>query len=85
MTTFYVIRHPDIDVPGICPDSALDLRLANGWLRVSDGYQDPGDIELTDYADAPDLDAPDGADEDSEAPPAKRRTKKTTEATEESA
>jgi hypothetical protein len=55
---FAVIKHPDLDRPGTCPESALEIHRAQGWFRVSDWSGRPDDFHLTDYADAStDLDA----------------------------
>ncbi len=70
--THYVIRHPGIDVPAIVPSSSLEIHLAKGFVRVSEAI-DPADVDLADYADAPDLDAPPEPGDDTEpAAPAKK-------------
>jgi hypothetical protein len=58
MSRFAVIRHTQTGGVGTSPESALDLHLANGWVRVSEFRAEPSDFHLPDFADAPDLDAP---------------------------
>lgn len=59
MSRFAVIRHPAVDVAGICPEGAFEYQQARGWYRVSDWTDQPGDFELDDFGpDLPDLDAP---------------------------
>lgn len=55
--SFCVVRHPDVAVPGTAPEEALEVMRANGWVRVSDFRPWPTDFDLSDYADAKDLDA----------------------------
>ena len=55
---FAVVRHPDIDSPGICPQGAFELQQALGWYRVSEWRAEPADFHLPDFTDASDLDAP---------------------------
>lgn len=58
MSAFAVVRHPDIDAPGIVPAAALEQQRARGWIRVSDLRDEPADFHLDDFADAhDDLDA----------------------------
>lgn len=74
----YVMRHPDIEQPGMVPESALEHHRGRGWIRVSDAISERNkdQVTLADYADAPDLDAAPAA---LEAPgaktPAKQQTK----------
>lgn len=65
------MRHPDIAVPGIVPESAMEMHRGRGWLRVTEALSNDerDQIRVADYASAPDLDQP--ADEK----PAKQQTK----------
>jgi hypothetical protein len=71
MTRYAVVRHPDVAVPGVVADSALDDHRSRGWYRVSDWADDPADLYPPAFADGEDLDAeqPD-VPEDAEADPA---------------
>lgn len=73
MSQFAVIRHPETGGVGTAPADAMDLYRAGGWVRVSEYRAEPSDFDLSDYADAPDLDAPAEAAPDPEpkAKPAK--------------
>jgi hypothetical protein len=56
---FAVVRHPDIDSPGIVAEGAFEAHKARGFYRVSDWRAEPADFNLPDFThDAPDLDAP---------------------------
>lgn len=55
--SFVVIRHPEAGV-GTCHVDSLPVHRRTGWVRVSEPRPEPGDHRLSDYADAPDLDAP---------------------------
>lgn len=58
MSGFAVIRHPETGGLGIAPATSLVLFRANGWVRVSDYRDEPGDFHLPDFAEAlDDLDA----------------------------
>jgi len=58
MSGFAVIRHPDVAVPGVCPEGALEYQRTQGWYRVSEWRAEPADFHLPDYADVfTDLDA----------------------------
>lgn len=73
---FAVVRHPDIETPGIVPEAALEAHQARGWYRVSDWRDEPAAFHLPDFdADAPDLDAP----PEDEEPKKATRKRKTTE------
>lgn len=63
MTGFAVVRHPDVAVPGIVPAAAFELKRIQGWYRVSDWRDEPSDFHLPEFAEAPDLDAPEPAQE----------------------
>jgi hypothetical protein len=65
---FAVVRHPDIDTPGIIPQAALEAHLAREWYRVSDWRAEPAAFHLPDFFDAPDVDAPEPEQEPDEAP-----------------
>jgi hypothetical protein len=55
---FAVVRHPDIEALGVCPEGALEMQRARGWVRVSPWAVAPADLYLPDYAGAfDDLDA----------------------------
>lgn len=64
---FCVIRHPEAGI-GTCPSTALEVHRAAGWIRVSEFRLDPNDFDLSDYVDAPDLDAPPPAPAQPEKP-----------------
>lgn len=51
---FAVVRHPDIDTPGVIPEAALQAHRARGWYRVSDWRSEPADFHLPDFAEATD-------------------------------
>lgn len=75
-----LIRHPDVTVPGICPEASLELQRARGWYRVSDWASGPDGLVAT--ADV-DLDAepvpdpePQPADEPAPTKAAKATPKK---------
>jgi hypothetical protein len=57
----YVMRHPELEHPALVPASAVPQHRGLGWVRVSGAI--PADqvdqVDLVEYADAPDLDAPD--------------------------
>jgi hypothetical protein len=71
MSTFAVVRHPDIDTLGIVPAAALEQQRARGWVRVSDLRDQPSDFHLADFADV-------RADLDAEPEPAPKAAKKAT-------
>lgn len=57
-TRFAVVRHPDVEVAGILPESAYEQQRAAGWYRVSEWSERNDVFVLADYtADSPDLDA----------------------------
>jgi len=58
MTGFAVVRHPQTGGIGTVPADAMELHLANGWVRVSEYRAEPSEFHLPDFAGAPDLDAP---------------------------
>ena len=47
---FVVVRHPDVETPGILPAAALEHRRAHGWYRVSDYRREPSDFYLPEFA-----------------------------------
>jgi hypothetical protein len=49
---FCVVRHPDIDSPGMAAEASLPLLEVKGWVRVSDFRESPSDFHLDEYADA---------------------------------
>lgn len=55
----YVMRHPEISIPALIPESSLRAHKGRGWLRVSDAIaeHDMDRVDLAEYTDAPDLDA----------------------------
>jgi hypothetical protein len=55
---FVVVRHPDVDTPGVIPVAALEYQRLRGWYRVSEERDEPAAFHLPDFAEAPDLDAP---------------------------
>lgn len=55
---FAVVRHPDIDNPGLVAQGAFEALRARGWYRVSEWRAQPADFYVPDFADAPDLDEP---------------------------
>lgn len=57
---WFVMRHPDIAVPGVVPESAVEHHRGRGWLRVSEALSDDERDQVVpgSYVDAPDLDAP---------------------------
>lgn len=57
MNGFAVIRHTETGGIGTSPAEAMELHLANGWVRVSEYAPHPWTFNLPDFADAPDLDA----------------------------
>jgi hypothetical protein len=67
------MRHPDTGGVGVVPGSSLEHYRLRGWLRVSDplGADDRDQVRPADYADAPDLDAPEPDPEPSAKAPAK--------------
>lgn len=59
--SFAVVRHPDVAVPGVLPEEAMEYQRLQGWYRVSDFAAEPAQFDLTKPEfgpDAPDLDAP---------------------------
>lgn len=59
-TVFCVIRHPGVDAPGTCPDTALAHHRDLGWRRVSDWSETPSGFRLNEFGpDLPDLDESD--------------------------
>ena len=63
---FAVVRHPDVAVPGVLPEEALEYQRLQGWYRVSEFVAQPSDVDLSrpEYGpDAPDLDAPEPVDD----------------------
>lgn len=68
MSGFAVMRHPETGGLGTVPSAAVESHLANGWVRVSDYRPAPADFNVPDFADAPDVDAPDPEPEPDEAP-----------------
>lgn len=77
--SFAVVRHPDIDSPGICPEAAFEAHKARGFYRVSDWRAEPADFHLPDFADdAPDLDAPAPEPEQEPQAPAETTEKEST-------
>jgi hypothetical protein len=75
---FVVIRHSEAGV-GTCHVDSLDIHRRAGWFRVSEPQAEPLDIRLSDYADAPDLDAEPAVDPDP-APAASAKASKETKA-----
>lgn len=60
---FCVIRHPEISVPGTCPETAYAHQRALGWVRVSEWRDEPSAFHLPHFADAiEDLDPGFGAE-----------------------
>ena len=60
---FAVVRHPDVDAPGVIPRGALEMHRAQGWYRVSEWRAEPAAFHLPDFAEATeDLDAEEPAD-----------------------
>jgi len=58
---FAVVRHPDVAVPGVLPEEAMEAQRLHGWYRVSDFAPQPSDLNLNDPEfgpEAKDLDAP---------------------------
>ena len=57
---WFVVRHPETGGVGVVAESALDIHRAGGWIRVSDAFDEgaKSHLVLTEYATAPDLDAP---------------------------
>jgi hypothetical protein len=72
---FAVVRHPDIDTPGIIPQAALEAHLAREWYRVSDWRAEPADFHLPDFFDAPDVEA--NPEQEPDEAPAKTTKEKT--------
>lgn len=69
-----VIRHPELDQPGVIPETSLELYGHRGWQRVSEWTTDQTTLQPADYADAaPVADEP---AESAESAPAKPATKK---------
>jgi len=56
---WFVVRHPETGGAGVVAESALPTHRGLGWLRVSDAVSemDKDQIDLSAYANAPDLDA----------------------------
>jgi len=77
---FAVVRHPDIENPGIVPEGALEAHRVRGWYRVSEWRAQPADFYLPDFVDAPDLDAPESEPEqEPEGAPAATTDEESTE------
>jgi hypothetical protein len=58
VTVFAVVRHPDIETLGVCPEAALEGHRALGWIRVSPWAAAPADLHLAEYVESyVDLDA----------------------------
>jgi hypothetical protein len=75
-TRFAVVRHPDVEVAGILPESAYEQQRATGWYRVSEWSERNDAFVLADYtADSPDLDAVDDQTEAEELPSTDESTK----------
>jgi hypothetical protein len=57
---WFVMRHPETGGVGVVADSALSIHRGGGWIRVSDAIDEGSKyhLVLTEYATAPDLDAP---------------------------
>lgn len=57
---WFVVRHPETCGVGVVAESALPTHRAGGWIRVSDAIDEGAKyhLKLTEYAEAPDLDAP---------------------------
>lgn len=56
---WHIVRHPETEGVGVVPDTSLEHHKALGWLRVgSTTDMDKDHVDLSAYADAPDLDAP---------------------------
>ena len=76
------MRHPDIAHPALVPASAVPQHRALGWIRVSGAIPagDVDQVDVADYAQAPDLDAepPAAAGDDPDPTPAPARRGKTT-------
>ena len=53
---FCVVRHAEAGI-GTVPAEAVELLRPNGWMRVSDYRDIPDAFHLSEFADAPDLDA----------------------------
>ena len=53
MSGFVVVRHPDIDTPGVIPLAALEHHVANGWQQVSDVRAEPSEFHLPDHPALP--------------------------------
>jgi hypothetical protein len=81
---FAVVRHPDVAVPGVLPEEAMEYQRLQGWYRVSEFAAQPSDLDLSrpEFGpDAPDLDA-----EPEEKPKtARKATAKTTNTEEDEA
>lgn len=63
------MRLPETGGIGVVPETSLEHHRRSGWLRVSDalGGDERDQLRLADYAEAPDLDAPDASDEPAES------------------
>jgi len=71
---FAVVRHPDIETPGIIPATALGFHRARGWVRISEFMPEPSDFHIPDFAEVfADL------DEESEPTPKTRQSRTRTE------
>jgi hypothetical protein len=57
---WFVMRLPESGGIGVVPETALEHYRLRGWLRVSEalGRDERDQLRLSDYAQAPDLDAP---------------------------
>ena len=66
MSGFAVVRHTATGGLGTVALDAMDMYLANGWVRVSEYRAEPSEFHLPDFADAPDLDAPEPEQEPDE-------------------
>lgn len=68
---FCVIRHPDVQALGTCPESALDTHRANGWRRISEWRASSDLFHLPEFAESTDdldADASPAADEQTSIP-----------------
>ena len=52
-----MVRHPDIETVGVCPQASFEAHRARGFYRVSEWRENPADFHLPDYAEGVDLDA----------------------------
>lgn len=78
----YVMRHPETGGVALIPESSMPVHRGLGWLRVSDAIAEEAmhGVDVAQFVDAPDLDAPTAEDTDESAdtatePAAKPRSK----------